>query len=158
MADEPIEPSRPPAKARSGGTVVVMSVLLIAAVVIAAWFYHRSTMAQASEDENSPEAVVSVLHLDSFVVNLAGDDGTGYLRVGIDLGLGIELKENSPRTQYVGRLRDTILTVLSTRTVEELLTPEGKSKLRSDILSAIQQRVPEIHCHEVYFTEFLVQH
>jgi len=158
MPEEPSTPARSKKKERSSGTVVAMTVLLIASCTLAGWFYHRSTLEQASQDENSPASVVSVLHLDSFVVNLSGDGGTGYLRVGIDLGLGIELKEGASRAPYIGELRDTILTVLGTRTVEELLTPDGKAKLRSDILQAIQTRMPEIHCHEVYYTEFLVQH
>lgn len=144
-------------KERSSGTIVVMTVLLVGALCIAGWFYHRSILEQAEQNANSATAVVSVLHLDSFVVNLAGDDGTGYLRMGVDLGLGIEIKDGGARSPYIGELRDTILTVLGSRTVQELLTPEGKAKLRSDMLQAIQERVPEIHCHEVYYTEFLVQ-
>ena len=56
------------------------------------------------------------------------------------------------------KLRDAILSVLSTRTVNELLTPEGKEKLKGDILKAINDKVPEVDCKEIYFTEFLVQH
>ena len=72
--------------------------------------------------------------------------------------LGVTLKEGDSRGAYNGRLRDTILTVLGTGTVDQLLTPEGKTKLKADLLKAIQNRVPEIQCREVYFTEFLVQH
>ena len=58
----------------------------------------------------------------------------------------------------MGRLRDAILTVLGTRTIDELLTADGKTKLKQDILKSINASVPEIECKEVYFTEFLVQH
>jgi len=98
------------------------------------------------------------MHLESFVVNLSGTSDNGYLRVGIDLGLAIEQKEGEKSTAYTGRLRDTILTVLGTRTVDELLTADGKAKLKQDILKAINDRVPELQCKEVYFTDFLVQH
>lgn len=158
MEDESIKHVRPSKKARSSGTVVVMSLLVIASLGIAGWFYHRSASEQTAQMEDSPTAVASVLHLDSFVVNLGGDGGSGYLRVGIDLGLGIEIKGNETHAPYVGELRDTILTVLGTRTVDELLTPKGKDKLRKDLLQAIQDRMPELHCHEIYFTEFLVQY
>ncbi|HUO25932.1 MAG TPA: flagellar basal body-associated FliL family protein [Candidatus Aquilonibacter sp.] len=159
MPEEAIAPARASRReSRNSGTVVVMSFLVIVAVGVAAWFYHRSVEEKSTQLEDSPSSVVSVLHLDSFVVNLGGGDGTGYLRIGIDLGLGIELKESSGRSPHVGELRDTILTVLGTRTVDELLTSQGKDKLRADLLQAIQERMPELHCHEVYFTEFLVQH
>jgi len=157
MPEDPIPSARRPKRQRSGG-ITALTALIVVSLVVAGWLYHRSTLAQASQDEDSPTAIISVLHLDSFVVNLSGDSGTGYLRVGIDLGLGIEIKETSGRPPYVGKLRDTILSVLGTRSVDELLTQDGKNKLKADILAAIQQRMPEIHCHEVYFTEFLVQH
>lgn len=138
--------------------MAVMSLLFIGALALAGWFWHSSTSAQATEPLDAAGEVRTVQHLDSFLVNLTGASGNGYLRVGIDLGLGIELKESALRTAYVARVRDTILMVLATRSVEELLTPQGKTKLKDDLLAAIRERVPEIQCHDVYFTEFLVQH
>ena len=107
----------------------------------------------------TPE-VNSVLALDSFVVNLQDPSGNGYLRVSMSLGLSVPPKEDDKdkSAPYLPRLRDTILGVLGTRTVEELLTPDGKTKLKDDLLKGINASVPELQCKEVYFTEFLVQH
>jgi flagellar FliL protein len=104
--------------------------------------------------------VNSVLPLDSFVVNLQDPAGNGYLRVGIDLGLAGAAKDDDKEKQaaYLPRLRDTILGVLGSRSVDDLLTPDGKTKLKTDLLQAINASVPELQCKEVYFTEFLVQH
>jgi flagellar FliL protein len=114
---------------------------------------------QAAAAAASPE-VNSVLPLDSFVVNLQDPAGNGYLRVGIDLGLASAAKDDDKEKQaaYLPRLRDTILGVLGSRSVDDLLTPDGKTKLKADLLQAIDARVPELQCKEVYFTEFLVQH
>jgi flagellar basal body-associated protein FliL len=97
------------------------------------------------------------MHLESFVINLDGSDDSGYLRVGIDLGLEGELKEGADSKTYEAQVRDTILQVLGNQSVDALLTPDGKTKLKDELLKAIQDKVPEIHCHEIYFTEFLVQ-
>ena len=107
----------------------------------------------------TPE-VNSVLALDSFVVNLQDPSGNGYLRVSMSLGLAAAPKEDDKdkSVPYLPRLRDTILGVLGTRTVDELLTPDGKTKLKDDLLKAVNSSVPELQCKEVYFTEFLVQH
>ena len=91
-------------------------------------------------------------------MNLSGASGNGYFRVGIDLGLGVELKAGEERAAAIARVRDSILSVLGSRSVEELLSAPGKAKLKDDLLNTIRERVPEIQCQEVYFTEFLVQH
>lgn len=52
---------------------------------------------------------------------------------------------------------DVVITLLSTKTFEELYTAEGKERLRQELMHAISQRLPEFHLLSVYFTEFVVQ-
>lgn len=114
----------------------------------------------ASEDPAKDAAVPkSVMHLDPFVVNLADSEDNRFLRVGIDLGL-----ENASAKDAKGDgrvptalVRDCILEVLSTWHSQALLAPDGKQKLRDEILKALQARAPELGAKEVYFTDFLVQ-
>jgi len=139
-----------------------MFLIAVAAVVCAGlgaggWFWHLSAAPSKPQSAGSAE-VKSVLHLDSFVVNLQGESDSGYLRVGIDLGLGTAAEQGENQKDMIAPLRDTILTVLGTETVDELLTPAGKAKLKDQILAAIHKRLPEIQCRDVYFTDFLVQH
>jgi flagellar FliL protein len=105
--------------------------------------------------------VKAVLHLEPFVVNLADPEENRFLRVGIDLGL-----ENPPAAKEgkggegevpTARLRDSILAVLSTWHSDALLAPEGKQKLKDELVRALRDRVPELGVREVYFTDFLVQ-
>src|SRR5262249_51783589 len=135
-------------------SLIAMGLLLLGSLAATGWLWHRSATERAATDTQS---VQTVLHLESFVVNLSGGSENGYLRIGIDLGLGIDLKENEKQGTANGRLRDAILSVLANQTVDGLLTAEGKSKLKQDVLAAINNRVPELRCREVYFTEFLVQ-
>jgi len=122
MAEEPKQEAPPPAKSKRGLLIGIGGGVLVLVLGVGGFLWHRSKSAQAAEPDK-PEAPVSVLHLESFVVNLSGKSENGYLRVGIDLGIEAELKEGEKQAPYMGRLRDTILTVLGTRTVEELLTP-----------------------------------
>jgi flagellar protein FliL len=158
MAGETIFETRARRPFSGGAWMVALGTLVIATLSVGAWFWYRSTSAQSAETLNSEIEIKSVLHLENFVVNLSGASGNGYLRVGIDLGLSVELKDNDARKAYVARVRDAILGVLGSRSVEELLTPGGKAKLKGDLLGMLRERVPEIRCHEIYFTEFLVQH
>ena len=54
-------------------------------------------------------------------------------------------------------IRDSILTVLAQCKSDELLQPEGKLKLKRDLINALNRDVPALQAREVYFTEFLVQ-
>jgi len=157
MAAEATPAAKPPAKPKSKLPLIIMAVAVAGGLAAGGFLLRRSKAAPAAEETKSAATdVKSVLHLESFVVNLQGAD-TGYLRVGIDLGLGVELKEGDKAAPSTGKLRDTILTVLGTHSVDDLVTPDGKEKLKADMLKAINERVPEIKCQEIYFTEFLVQ-
>jgi flagellar FliL protein len=154
-----------PAKKKSKLPMILIAAVLVIGAGVGGWMWKRSTTkAQAASAASVPAVgsdVSSVLTLDSFVVNLQDPSGgSGYLRVGIDLGVASAAKEDDKdkQTASLPRLRDTILAVLGTRSVDELLTADGKEKLKADLLQAINARVPELQCKEVYFTEFLVQH
>jgi len=106
-------------------------------------------------------SIKGVLHLEPFVVNLADTEENRFLRVGIDLGLGnaVPSKEGKGGEGEVpiARIRDCILSVLTTWHSDALLAPEGKPKLKDELVHALQDRVPELGVKEVYFTDFLVQ-
>jgi len=117
---------------------------------------------QTSSSNNAPaSAVKAVLHLESFVVNLADPEGNRYLRVGIEIGLGSPLGAKMGKDGEgeipVARIRDCILTVLSTWRSDALLAPEGKEKLKAELVTALRRRVPGLDVSEIYFTDFLVQ-
>jgi len=52
---------------------------------------------------------------------------------------------------------DVVITLLSTKTFEDLYTASGKEELRTELITAISERVTEYHLISVYFTEFVVQ-
>ncbi len=106
--------------------------------------------------KQSGAAVKSTVHLETFVINLADPDQRSYLRVGIDLGLS-RATGRGEAAPPVAEMRDTILGVLSKSQVEELQTEAGKTKLKGDLLHALQARMPGQAVEEVYFTEFLIQ-
>lgn len=126
--------------------------MLVVAVIAGAWLWGK----RGSEPAIANSSVKSTLHLETFVLNLADPGQRSYLRVGIDLGLGREIGKGEDAPP-VAELRDTILSVLSQCKADDLLTEAGKDKLKSDLLRALQARVPGQKVDEVYFTEFLIQ-
>lgn len=136
-------------KVRVWGVVVLMVVL----VGVGIWFW-ASRAAEGAPEEATK--VRSTLHLETFVLNLADTDQRSYLRVGIDLGLNRETKHGE-EMPTVAPVRDTILGVLAEAKVDELMTAAGKTKLKENLLHALQERLPQLGVEEVYFTEFLIQ-
>jgi flagellar basal body-associated protein FliL len=57
----------------------------------------------------------------------------------------------------VALVRDTVLSVLSAARAEQLVQADGKRQLKSELLQALQERLPQLGVEDVYFTEFLVQ-
>lgn len=133
---------------------IVFLILAFTLLAVGAWFWSTyATQPGTSTGEGSQAK--STLHLESFVLNLADPGQRSYLRVGIDLGLNRQMGkgESAP----LGPVRDTILSVLGQSQADDLVTAKGKTKLKEDLLHALQERVPGLGVEEVYFTEFLIQ-
>ena len=129
--------------------------MLVGLIVPAAFLFWRSTRPDANAGSSGR---ISVLHLDTFVLNLADPEAKAYLRVGIDLALkgAVKSKEEDGEPP-VAMVRDTILGELSLAKPDELLTAGGKAKLKSSLLQALRERAPELGVQDIYFTEFLIQ-
>jgi len=134
----------------------VICLLGLTLVAGAGWF-GCNDLPQLPETASSgqPAPPKATLHLENFVVNLSDPEGGRFLRVGIDLGL--DSPPESKAAVPTPRIRDTILAVLTTWRSEALLAPEGKQKLKAELVRGLRQKVPELNVREVYFTEFLVQ-
>lgn len=55
------------------------------------------------------------------------------------------------------RLRDAIIRILSSRTVEEMDSPEDREFIKDEIRFAVNEYLPEGEVLEVYFFEFFIQ-
>ena len=155
----PNKPQAAKGKQKSKSSPLLVFLLLAAAGAGGYWFVSRRHAVEASSTPKTA-SVTSVIHLDSFVVNLADRNQSSFLKIGIDLGVTsapAEGKSGDANTAVLPKIRDTILSVLSTWQSGGLLAPDGKAKLKEQILDALHQQVPTVPIKEVYFTEFLVQ-
>ncbi|WP_353662360.1 flagellar basal body-associated protein FliL [Hydrogenimonas sp. SS33] len=101
-------------------------------------------------------AVGPMYPLDKFTVNLMSDNGTRYLVVKMNLEedgeeLTPELDKKTPM------IRDIIISILSSKTVEEITTAKGKEKLKEEIINQINKHLDDGEIRHVYFTEFVIQ-
>lgn len=97
-----------------------------------------------------------VYPLDSFIVNLSDPNRTRYLKVTIQLELEKpeaieEVKSKIPQ------VRDALIILLSSKSMEEIATPAGKYQLRDEIIARVKQFVTRGNVITAYFTDFVVQ-
>ena len=142
--------------------LAIVAVVLLGGLGGGYYFWQQSSADPDAEDvaaeTGSAAEIQTFIGLETFIVNLSGDDGREFLRVGVELGIGGDAAaEDLGADAPIPQIRDTILGVLTTRESGHLLTAEGKEELKADLLHALQERLGHLDVREVYFNEFLVQ-
>jgi flagellar basal body-associated protein FliL len=64
------------------------------------------------------------------------------------------LEEMAPKAPLI---EDAVLTTVSSKSADQLLTPAGKDRLKSEIAEAVSKRINGPRVVNVYFTQFVAQ-
>lgn len=124
--------------------IIVAAVTLVALIGGGAFFYISKQRAAADEADGTSSEKVSAhsaepkkppayLPLDNMVVNLADPGGEKVAQVGVTLEV-VDAHAAETVKAFLPTIRSGILLLISQRTAEELLKPEGKKQLAKDIL------------------------
>ena len=113
--------------------------------------------ANAEEMNSRKLSEIGILYpLDTFTVNLKSDAGRRYLKTTISLELNgeelsIELDKKSPV------IRDRIIRILTSKTLEEISSKKGKQKVSEQIVDTLNSMITDGSISGIYFTEFVIQ-
>src|SRR5207253_2912627 len=101
----------------------------------------------------------AVLPLEPFVVNLADADAARYLRIKISLMVDnkAKAKEVTDNQALQLKVRDVILQSLTVKTSQDLISEDGKNKLRREIQDKVSMYFRDPKLVDVMFTEFVIQ-
>jgi flagellar FliL protein len=117
-----------------------------------------ATKATAPQESKSEKAEVkATLALDPFLVNLADKEQVRFVKVTFQLGLAEEPNERTKSPVAMAAIRDAIISLLSSKTAEQILTTPGKDKLREEIRTRVNAVAPKMKVLEVYIVDFVVQ-
>lgn len=112
--------------------------------------------AGAAAEEEPP---AGLLPMETFLANVADRSGERFARLELKLAVVPKEKvdeiENDPL--LMARMRDRVLTLLTSKTFEELSDPMGKEGFRSEIRMRLSPLVEDGEIKEVLFSEFVVQ-
>jgi len=155
-------PVAAPTKSRRGlFLVLVLAVLVLAGGGGGAyWFLFRGAAeAEAAEAEPPPPPATGLAPLEPFVVNLADQNGSRFLRATLSLVVADEGQAKEFHEDEIAhmRVRSVILELLAQKQSSELVTPAGKTALKHAIAEAVSHAAHELQVSDVLFSEFLVQ-
>jgi flagellar FliL protein len=139
--------AKPPAKSKKMLMIIVGAVVVLALVGGGAFFYISKQRAAAAAEDGGEDAAPqhaaaahdahaappAYLPMDNMVVNLADPGGERVAQIGITLVVA-DAHVGETVKGFLPSIRSGVLMLVSQRTAEELLSAEGKEKLKKDVL------------------------
>lgn len=105
--------------------------------------------------ETEEEQELPMYELDTFTVNLADTAATRYARVTMKLELSNMDVENEIERR-TPQIRDLIIILISSKRYADIQNPDGKNKLRDEIVKSINSYLVKGEVKNLYFTNFVV--
>ncbi len=150
-------------KKKGGGSSKLLVIIIAAAVVLGAGGFVGFKLlagggdeAEAEKTEEVKEAPSSMVELDPFVLNLS--DHGRYLKVTLQFEISDPSHQNLI-TNKTPQLRDTIITLVSSKSLNSISSAEGKFQLKDELLFRANQIIgmEKDVLKNLYFTEFVMQ-
>lgn len=110
-------------------------------------------------DATAEAEPATLVAMDTFLVNLSDPSGERYLKLTMRLTISPEAAAEKVEGDDLtrARVRDRILTILMSKSFQELSNPLGKESLRLEIKAQIDSFLEEGSVQDVLFSEFVVQ-
>jgi len=99
---------------------------------------------------------VVMVDMDPIIVNLFDPSGKRYLQVRLSLEVGDKKAEEQVKKQEA-KLKDAFIAILSGKTVEEVILPEAKEKIKKEILAKCKEIFGEDVVTNIYITQYIVE-
>ena len=133
--------------------VIGLVIVVLAGSVIAVFSTFKGD--KGKEKERSPKETV-IYSMEPIVVNLFDPTGKRYIQIRLALELKDkkmeeEIKSNEPK------IKDVIISTLSTKTPEDVLQPEAKDLIKTELLQKINSALGEEAISNIYITQYIVE-
>ena len=117
------------------------------------------TPAQVESEKPAKEKEIGPLVSlgNEIIVNIPSEDGTPhYLKVTISLE-GDSEKAGEELKKRVPQIRDLVITILTSKTIEKIEEKEGKEIIRSEIIKNVNRYMVEGKVRNAFFEDFMLQ-
>ncbi len=138
--------------------MIGMSLVQIPIVLLLGHFVIRPMIAPENPEvveEPVPERGL-IMMFEDITVNVTANRGSKFLR----LKMGVEYEDPKTEAELAERtpeIRDLVISAISGRSAEQLISAEGKKQLKDELKNRIDTTVQEGGVMNVYFSEFVIQ-
>lgn len=113
----------------------------------------------SEEEETGPDLAElgkNIYPIEDIIVNPAGTDGKKLLlaSLGFDVAPAEAMKEFEAKEILV---KDIIISIMSKKTLSFLKQNSYKDTLRAEIISSLQEFLPEVTINRIYFSKYIIQ-
>jgi flagellar FliL protein len=115
----------------------------------------EKTERSAAEVAASGSKTVTKFTIEEVTVNIADTRGNRFVRAGVFFEAEPSVLEELEANR--ARMIDTLEQVLSTKTLDNLTSPDIRGNLRQELLGIINPTLKQGHIDNIYFTDLLVQ-
>jgi flagellar FliL protein len=115
----------------------------------------EKTERTAAEVASTGGKEVTKFTIEEVTVNIADTRGNRFVRAGVYFDAAPPVLEELEANR--ARMVDTLGQVLSTKTLDDLTSPNIRGNLREELLGIINPTLKEGHIDNIYFTDLLVQ-
>lgn len=148
-----------PVKGKTGMKLYIIVAVAVALAVggTAAFFMLSGGERKKTGDARTEsKAAPAIFPLEPFIVNIYDGQELRYLRIKVEMEVANE-EAKSELTAKQAQMRDTILVLLTTKTMLDIRDQQGKNQLRQEIFNAVGRIVSPGKVQKIYFTDFVVQ-
>lgn len=166
MAEEKENQEGQQEESKGGKKKLLIILLPVLLILIGGGFAAYKFLLSKPENEKESEKITKEvknteehgveLEVGTFIANLSDRDADRYIKVTIVMEVQDE-KVKEEATKRMPQIKDSINTLLFTKTSEELKSPEGIERLKEEIIKRTNAILPLGGVKDVYFTEFIIQ-
>lgn len=139
------------------------------ALIVTALLLSLAAATACSEAESAAEgedgvaaaedAAAAILPLETFLTNINDPKGEKHARVQVKLAIVPETAMAGIQADalLMARLHDRVLTLLTTKTYQQLIGSEGKEAFRNEIREQLNPLLTKGKVKEVLFSDFVVE-
>jgi len=153
--DQAVE-KEPEKKSKMKLILIICAAAVLGAGGVASYFIFSGGHGKEEKAKVEHQGAPVIFTMEPFIVNIYDGQELRYLRVKVEM----EVSDEVTKTDLGGRqaqLRDTILVLLSAKTLLDVRDQQGKNQLRQEIFSAVSRLFQSGKVQKVYFTDFVVQ-
>ena len=116
----------------------------------------QSEVAAGTAAAGADKMLGAIFSLDAFIVNVGDGDHDRYLKLKADLELTNDTVADEIK-QRLPQIRDLIISLLGSKSFDDVRSIEGKDRLREELLRRINALLVTGKARSIFFTEFVVQ-